>query len=119
MAAAGWDLISHQVYRRPEVLDLSSLLDTIEAQMRDAPKDLQWSMNNTLAAIGIENPDLRDRALAIGERLEVLRQPHSPELHLSLRPSLDLRDGAAERRSRPTRGRVSLIGGEARGRLVG
>ncbi|GAA4760783.1 DNA alkylation repair protein [Citricoccus nitrophenolicus] len=78
VAAAGWDLISHQVYRRPEVLDLSSLLDTIEAQMRDAPKDLQWSMNNTLAAIGIENPDLRDRALAIGERLEVLKDYPTP-----------------------------------------
>ncbi|XKH54752.1 DNA alkylation repair protein [Citricoccus nitrophenolicus] len=78
VASAGWDLISHQVYKRPEVLDLPGLLDTIEAQMKDAPKDLQWAMNNTLAAIGIENPDLRPRALAIGERLEVLKDYPTP-----------------------------------------
>ncbi|MEV4900604.1 DNA alkylation repair protein [Citricoccus sp. NPDC055426] len=78
VAAAGWDLVSHQVYKRPEVLDLTALLDTIEARMKDAPKDLQWSMNNTLAAIGIENPQLRERALAIGERLEVLKDYPTP-----------------------------------------
>lgn len=78
VAAAGWDLISHQVYKKPEALDLPALLDTIEARMQDAPKDLQWSMNNTLAAIGIENPGLRDRALAIGERLEVLKDYPTP-----------------------------------------
>ncbi|NUL43885.1 DNA alkylation repair protein [Cellulosimicrobium funkei] len=78
VASAGWDLNSHQVYRKPEVLDLPCLLDTIEAQMKDAPKDLQWAMNNTLAAIGIEHPDLRPRALAIGERLEVLKDYPTP-----------------------------------------
>lgn len=78
VAAAGWELISHQVYKKPDVLDLPALLDTIEARMKDAPKDLQWSMNNTLAAIGIENPGLRDRALAIGERLEVLKDYPTP-----------------------------------------
>ncbi|WP_313816794.1 DNA alkylation repair protein [Citricoccus sp.] len=78
VASAGWDLNSHQVYQRPEVLDLPGLLDIIEAQMKDAPKDLQWAMNNTLAAIGIENPDLRPRALAIGERLEVLKDYPTP-----------------------------------------
>ncbi|SIH12425.1 Uncharacterised protein [Mycobacteroides abscessus subsp. abscessus] len=35
-------------------------------------------MNATLAAIGIENPDLRDRALEIGERLGVLRDYPTP-----------------------------------------
>lgn len=78
VASAGWDLNSHQVYKKPEVLDLPGLLDTIEAQMKDAPKDLQWAINNTLAAIGIENPDLRPRALAIGERLEVLKDYPTP-----------------------------------------
>ncbi|MGM7669301.1 DNA alkylation repair protein [Microbacterium sp. A93] len=78
VAAAGWDLISHQVYKKPEVLDLPALLDTIEARMKDAPKDLQWSMNNTLAAIGIEAPELRGRAVDIGERLEVLKDYPTP-----------------------------------------
>lgn len=78
VASAGWDLISHQVYKKPEVLDLPGLLDTIESQMKDAPAQLQWSMNNTLAAIGIEHPDLRARALDIGERLEVLKDYPTP-----------------------------------------
>jgi 3-methyladenine DNA glycosylase AlkD len=78
VASAGWDLISHQVYKKPKVLDLPGLLDTIEAQMKDAPSALQWSMNNTLAAIGIEHPDLRARAIEIGERLEVLKDYPTP-----------------------------------------
>jgi 3-methyladenine DNA glycosylase AlkD len=78
VASAGWDLIGHQVYKNPEVLDLPGLLDTIEAQMKDAPSMLQWSMNNTLAAIGIEHPDLRARAIGIGERLEVLKDYPTP-----------------------------------------
>jgi 3-methyladenine DNA glycosylase AlkD len=40
--------------------------------MKDAPKRLQWAMNETLAQIGIHHPDLRPRALAIGEKLQVL-----------------------------------------------
>lgn len=78
VAAAGWDLIGHQVYRKPEVLDLPALLDTIEARMKDAPQDLQWSMNNTLAAIGIEHAELRGQAMAIGERLGVLKDYPTP-----------------------------------------
>ncbi len=78
VTSAGWELISHQVYKKPEVLDLPGLLDTLEAQMKDAPARLQWSMNNTLAAIGIEHPDLRARALDIGERLEVLKDYPTP-----------------------------------------
>lgn len=36
-------------------------------------------MNTCLAQIGIENPELRGRALEIGERLEVLKDyPTSP-----------------------------------------
>ena len=79
VASAGWDLIGHRVRTRPEVLDLPGLLDTLEAQLKDAPERLQWSMNATLAAIGIEHPDLRARAVEIGERLGVLRDyPTAP-----------------------------------------
>ena len=35
-------------------------------------------MNTTLAQIGIENPELRPRALEIGERLGVLRDYPTP-----------------------------------------
>ena len=39
---------------------------------------LQWQMNTTLAQIGIEHPALRERAVAIGERLEVLKDYPTP-----------------------------------------
>lgn len=61
-----------RVVREPDGLDLEHLLDLIERDMKDAPARLQWSMNETLAQIGIHHPALRTRALAIGERLQVL-----------------------------------------------
>lgn len=79
VAAAGWALTTERIGRRPEGLDLPGLLDTVEAQMKSAPDRLQWAMNECLANIGIRNPDLRDRAVGIGERLEVLKDyPTSP-----------------------------------------
>lgn len=79
VASAGWALTSERVNRKPEGLDLTGLLDVIEAEMADAPERLQWAMNETLSYIGIENPDLRKRAIDIGERLGVLRDyPTSP-----------------------------------------
>ncbi len=79
VAAAAWSLTSERVAKRPEGLDLGALLDQIEREMREAPSRLQWAMNETLAQIGIHHPDLRARALAIGERLQVLADyPTSP-----------------------------------------
>lgn len=79
VAAAGWMLTSHAVSTDPDSLDLGSLLDIIEAEMQDAPGRLQWQMNDCLAQIGIHHGELRDRALAIGENLGVLRDyPTSP-----------------------------------------
>ncbi|MGA4692210.1 DNA alkylation repair protein [Rhodococcus sp. AB351] len=79
VASAGWALTAERVVKNADGLDLSGLLDTIDAQMRDAPERLQWAMNTCLAQIGIEHPDHRARALDIGERLEVLKDyPTSP-----------------------------------------
>ncbi|MGY0021014.1 DNA alkylation repair protein [Streptomyces sp. YJ-C3] len=79
VASAGWALTTERVAKKPEGLDLSGLLDVIEAEMEDAPDRLQWAMNHCLAQIGIEHPAHRARALAIGERLEVLKDyPTSP-----------------------------------------
>lgn len=79
VASAGWALTSERVVKDPEGIDLTELLDLIESQMKTAPDRLQWSMNTCLAQIGITHPDLRPRALAIGERLEVLKDyPTSP-----------------------------------------
>lgn len=77
-ASAGWALTSERVRKSPAGLDLPGLLDTIEADMQDAPERLQWAMNECLAHIGIEHPEHRARALAIGERLGVLRDYPTP-----------------------------------------
>ncbi|MGW6273986.1 MULTISPECIES: DNA alkylation repair protein [unclassified Streptomyces] len=73
VAAAGWALTTERVAKKPEGLDLATLLDVIESQMKDAPARLQWAMNHCLAQIGIEHPAYRARAVDIGERLEVLK----------------------------------------------
>ncbi|MBZ3901205.1 MULTISPECIES: DNA alkylation repair protein [Streptomyces] len=79
VAGAGWALTTERVAKKPEGLDLAGLLDVIEAEMKDAPDRLQWPMNHCLAQIGISHPGHRARALAIGERLEVLKDyPTSP-----------------------------------------
>lgn len=78
VASAGWALTTERVAKRPEGLDLDGLLDTIEAEMKDAPDRLQWAMNHTLAQIGIEHPGHRARALGIGERLGVLKDYPTP-----------------------------------------
>ncbi|WP_236863829.1 DNA alkylation repair protein [Brevibacterium daeguense] len=78
VASAGWALTTRRVSRNPEGLDLGRLLDLIEAEMTDAPDRLQWAMNECLATIGIHHPDHRARALAIGERLEVLKDYPTP-----------------------------------------
>jgi 3-methyladenine DNA glycosylase AlkD len=78
VASAGWALTSERMAKKPEGLDLSGLLDLIEAEMKDAPDRLQWAMNNCLAQIGIEHAEHRGRAIDIGERLEVLRDYPTP-----------------------------------------
>lgn len=78
VASAGWALTTERVAKRPAGLDLSGLLDVIEARMKDAPDRLQWAMNHCLAQIGIDHPEHRPRAVAIGERLEVLKDYPTP-----------------------------------------
>ncbi len=78
VASAGWALTTERVAKNPEGLDLTGLLDVIEAEMKEAPDRLQWAMNHCLAQIGIEHAEHRTRALDIGERLEVLKDYPTP-----------------------------------------
>ena len=78
VASAGWALTTERVVKKPDGLDLGALLEQIEAEMKEAPERLQWAMNECLANIGIHHPQLRERALAIGERLEVLKDYPTP-----------------------------------------
>jgi len=78
VASAGWALTSQRVVKTPDGIDQAALLDQIEAEMKTSPEPLQWAMNECLAQIGITNPVLRERARAIGERLEVLKDYPTP-----------------------------------------
>ena len=72
-ARAGWGLTAERVVKSPEGLDLKALLDRIESEMGNADPAVQWTMNSALAEIGIRFPQLRKRAIAIGETLGIYR----------------------------------------------
>lgn len=78
IAGAGWALTSERVRKNADGLDLAGLLDTVEAEMKDAPDRLQWAMNDCLGTIGIEHPEHRDRAIGIGAKLQVLKDYPTP-----------------------------------------
>ena len=88
VAAAAWSLTSVRVAKDPDGLDLDHLLDLIERDMKDAAPRPQWSMNETLATIGIHHPALRARALEIGARLPGLADyPTAPGCTSPFAPS--------------------------------
>jgi 3-methyladenine DNA glycosylase AlkD len=72
-ARAGWSLTAARVQKQADGLDLPALLDRIEKEMPKAVAEVQWTMNNTLGAIGIHHPQLRKRAVAIGESIGLYR----------------------------------------------
>ncbi len=73
-ARAGWNLTASLINKgASEGLDLAGLLDRIEKEMPKAMPEVQWTMNNTLAAIGIHAPKLRKRAVGIGEKIGLYR----------------------------------------------
>lgn len=72
-ARAGWNLTASRVNKAADGLDLPALLDRIEVEMPKAKPEVQWTMNNTLAAIGIHHAKHRKRAIAIGESIGLYR----------------------------------------------
>ncbi len=72
-ARAGWSLTAERVVKSPEGLDIPSLLDRIESEMGEADPVVQWTMNTTLAEIGIHFSKLRRRAITTGETLGIYR----------------------------------------------
>ena len=72
-ARSGWDLTAERVAKSPDGLDVPALLARLEGEMADANPEVQWTMNSTLATIGIHFPKHRKRAIAIGEKLGVYR----------------------------------------------
>lgn len=72
-ARAGWSLTSERIAKNPDGLDLTALLNRIESELGIASSEAQWTMNFCLAGIGIHFPQLRKRAIAIGEQLGIYR----------------------------------------------
>ena len=72
-ARAGWSLTAQRIAEHPDGLDLSALLDRLEAEMASAPAPTKWTMNFALGGIGIHHKAHRARAIAIGEKLGVYR----------------------------------------------
>ena len=70
---AAWSLTAERIEKSPDGIDLSALLDRIEREMGAAPELVQWTMNFSLAAIGINFAEYRERAIAIGNKLGVYR----------------------------------------------
>ena len=70
-AQAGWQLTASRVAKSPDGLDVPALLDRLESEIADAAPEVQWTMNNALANIGIHFPKHRKRAIAIGEKLGI------------------------------------------------
>lgn len=78
-ARAGWRLTAGRVAKCREGIDEVALLNRIETEMGTADPLVQWTMNMCLAEIGINFPQHRQRAIAIGEKLGVYRDyPCSP-----------------------------------------
>lgn len=73
-ARAGWNLTKQRVVNNPDMVDIPSLLDRLENEMAEASPIAQWTMNFTLAEIGIHHEKYRDRAIDIGERLGIYQE---------------------------------------------
>ena len=79
-ARMGWSLTAERIVKDPKGLDVSGLLDRIEREMPNAGSSAQWpmagaqwTMNYCLAEIGINFPEHRKRAMAIGEKIGAFR----------------------------------------------
>ena len=66
---AGWHLAASMINKGLDVGDVDVLLNRIEKEMPKAKPETQWTMNNTLAAIGVKHSKHRKRAVSIGEEI--------------------------------------------------
>lgn len=69
VSRAGWHLAASMINKGQDVGDVDSLLNRIEKEMPKAKPETQWTMNNTLGAIGMKHAKHRKRAVAIGEKI--------------------------------------------------
>lgn len=70
---AGWHLTANKIVKDTSDLNLSEILDYIEKEMPNIHPEVKWTMNFALAHIGIYHPDLRKRAIEIGNKLGIYK----------------------------------------------
>ena len=73
-ARAGWNLTASLINKHADDhLDLAALLARIDKELPRAAPEVQWTMNNTLAAIGMHQTQHRQRVVALGEKIGLYR----------------------------------------------
>lgn len=72
-ARSGWSLTAGRISKNAEGINIPDLLNRLENEMGSAAPEVQWTMNTTLAQIGIHFPEFRARAIEIAEKLGVYR----------------------------------------------
>lgn len=77
VARAGWSLMTDKVIEDGSVAEAT--LGVIEKKMKQAPFRTQESMNYCLVRIGADYPEHRQRAIDIGNKLEVLKDYPVPK----------------------------------------
>jgi 3-methyladenine DNA glycosylase AlkD len=77
VARMGWSLANDWIKKHPE--DAERYLGMIEREMKLAGFHQQETMNFCLIEIGVRYPELRERAIDIGYRLEVLKDYPVPK----------------------------------------
>ncbi|MCL7988034.1 DNA alkylation repair protein [Sphingobacterium sp. lm-10] len=70
---AAWSLLSGFLTRKEYDFDLDKILADISDMLPTAVPEVQWTMNGTLAQIGIHYPTLRQRAINLGENMGLYR----------------------------------------------
>ena len=73
LARSGWSLLAEQLAKKSADINGKELLTRIENEMPKAAPQVQWTMNTTLAQLGIHYPEYRSQALALGEKLGIYR----------------------------------------------
>ncbi len=73
VARMAWSLTADRIVSSTGSVDVEYLLQRIETEMAHAAPETKWTMNMTLAQIGIHLEAFRQRALFIGEKLGVYR----------------------------------------------
>lgn len=75
----GWFLTAEQIKKCKDSNYLTQLLNVIEERMATENPIVQWTMNTTLANIGIYHESFRERSLQIGEEIGLYRDYPVPK----------------------------------------